>query len=96
MLAHADLHSFRTLSAEPVPGLAAPVLSLSSGGGSRQFKADTSGTGSGSSSGGSGIPSPPPFPVRCPQGEVRLFIGIASRCCTEEVSGHCLNGCGTR
>ena len=28
---------------------------------------------------------PPYFPVQCPQGEVRLFIGIVSRCCTEEV-----------
>ena len=27
------------------------------------------------------------FPVQCPQGETRLFIAIASRCCTEEVRG---------
>lgn len=27
------------------------------------------------------------FPVQCPQGETRLFIAIASRCCLEEVRG---------
>ncbi|KAL4425861.1 hypothetical protein ABPG75_009877 [Micractinium tetrahymenae] len=40
--------------------------------------------GSASSTGSQAGQAASGLPVQCPQGEVRLFIGIASRCCTEE------------
>lgn len=83
------------LPADPLPGIAQPeaATSGSTGGSSGSSGSSVSAAqqGSGSQQGGAAAPAapaPPHFPVQCPQGEIRLFIGITSRCCTEEVSRH--------
>lgn len=65
-------------AAGPVPIAVVPLTqqaSRASGGGGSSEEQQLAG--------GGGVA--PPFPALCPQGDIRLFIGVTSRCCTAEV-----------
>lgn len=68
-------------AAGPLPDLAAQAPGQAPGSTSSGSSGSDSEQRQPGGSGGSGMR----FPAQCPQSDIRLFIGITSRCCTADV-----------